>query len=139
MEIILKSVERQDWDFIYDLRTNPSSKNNFYTKKSFSKDEHYSYLSKQEQSSDFFHWMIVSENQNIGYIRIFNNDISIMISRQYQNKGIGSQALEFVEKEAKTLGINKLVGRVMLDNESSKKIFEKNGYKILMYWLEKDI
>jgi len=123
MEIILKSVERHDWDFIYDLRTNPSSKNNFYTKKSFSKEEHYSYLSKQEQSSDFFHWMIVSENQNIGYIRIFNNDISIMISRQYQNKGIGSQALEFVEKEAKTLGINKLVGRVMLDNESSKKNF----------------
>jgi len=139
MKIILKSVERQDWDFIYDLRTNPSSKNNFYTKKSFSKEEHYSYLSKREQSSNFFHWMIVSENQNIGYIRIFDNDISIMVSKQYQNKGIGSQALELVEKEAKLLGMNKLVGRVMLNNKSSKKIFEKHGYKILMYWLEKDI
>ena len=139
MTIILKSVERKDWDFIYDLRTDQNYQNNFYHKNSFSLEEHYSYLSKQEQSSDFFHWMIVSDNQNIGYIRILNNDISIIVSKQYQNKGIGSQALDLVEKEAKELGINKLVGRVMLDNTSSKKIFEKNGYKIIMYWLEKDI
>ena len=139
MNVILKSVDKKDWDFIYDLRTNENYKNNFYTQQSFSKDEHYSYLSKQEQSSNFFHWMIVAEDQNIGYIRILDNDISIMIDKKYQNIGIGSQALALVEKEAKKFGIRKLVGRVMTHNESSKKIFEKNGYNLIMYWLEKDI
>lgn len=139
MNVILKLVDKKDWDFIYDLRTNKNYKNNFYTKQSFSKDEHYSYLSKQLQSSNFFHWIITSENQNVGYIRILGNDISIMIDVKYQDKGIGSQALELVEKEAKKLDIHKLVGRVMIHNESSKKIFEKNGYNLKMYWLEKDI
>lgn len=139
MKIILKSVDKSDWNFIYELRTNPSHKNKFYSQNSFNLEEHYSYLSKQEQNSKFFHWIIVSENQNVGYIRILDNDISIMISEQYQNKGMGSQALGLVEKEAKTLGMSKLIGRVLIDNESSKKIFEKNGYKTIMYWLEKDI
>jgi len=139
MNIILKSVDKKDWDFIYDLRTNEDYKNNFYTQQSFSKDEHYSYLSKQEQSSNFLHWMIVNDDQNVGYIRILDNDISIMIDKKYQNKGIGSQVLVLVEKEAKKHGIHKLVGRVMVHNESSRKIFEKNGYNIMMYWLEKDI
>ncbi len=139
MNIILKLVDKEDWDFIYHLRKNKIYENNFYTKSSFSKDEHYSYLSKQEQSSNFFHWMITVEDQNVGYIRILENDVSIMIDKKHQGKGIGQQALELMEKEAKNVGIHKLVGRIMIDNESSKKIFEKNSYNLLMYWFEKDI
>jgi len=139
MNIILKLVDKKDWDFIYYLRKNKIYKDNFYTKSSFSKDEHYSYLSKQEQSSNFFHWIITVEDQNVGYIRILDNDVSIMIDEKYQGKEIGQQALELMEKEAKKVGIHKLVGRIMINNESSKKIFEKNGYNLLMYWFEKYI
>jgi RimJ/RimL family protein N-acetyltransferase len=139
MKIILKRVDKSDWNFIYDLRTNEKYTNNFYSKNSFSLEEHYAYISKQEVNLNFFHWIITNNDENIGYIRILDNDVSIMISEQYQNKGLGSQTLELVEKEAKSLGISKLIGRVMIDNESSKKIFEKNGYKIIMHWLEKNI
>ena len=139
MNIFLKSVDKKDWDFIYHLRTNKNYKNNFYTKSSFSKDEHYSYLSKQEQSPNFLHWMIMIEDQNVGYIRILDNDVAIMIEEKHQSKGIGQQALELLEKEAKKDGVHKLVGRIMINNKSSKKIFEKNGYNLLFYWFEKDI
>jgi|SaaInlStandDraft_2_1057019.scaffolds.fasta_scaffold221132_1 RimJ/RimL family protein N-acetyltransferase len=139
MEILIKPVSQKDWDFIYHLRTNKNFENNFYTKSSFSRDDHYSYLSKQEQSSNFFHWMIISEEENVGYVRILDHDVSIMIDEKYQSKGIGQRALELVEIEAKNVGLNKLVGRMMINNESCKKIFEKNGFNLLMYWFEKEI
>jgi len=37
------------------------------------------------------------------------------------------------------MSIPKLIAMVMKDNESSKKIFENNGYKMTMFWLEKQI
>ena len=139
MDIILKTVKSDNWDFIYYLRTNKNYKNNFYTKTNFSKEEHYDYLNKHENSPNFFHWIIEVNNQNAGYIRILNNDVSIIIDEKFQSKGIGKKSLELLEKEAKKKGINKLIGRVMIENETSKKIFEGNGYKLLMYWFEKEI
>ena len=62
-----------------------------------------------------------------------------MIHPKYIGKGIGSQALVLVEKEAKKIGLQKLIGRVMIENKSSKKIFEKNNYALKMFWFEKDI
>jgi len=139
MKITLKSADKSDWDFIYDLRTNENYKNNFCTQDFFSKSQHYDYLSKQEASSNFIHWMIIFEDLNVGYVRILDNDVSIIIDPKYQEKGIGSQALMLVEQEAKKIGIDKLVGRVLVHNESSRKIFEKNGYDLTLYWLEKNI
>ena len=83
--------------------------------------------------------MIISEEENVGYVRILDHDVSIMIDEKYQSKGIGQRALELVEIEAKNVGLNKLVGRMMINNESCKKIFEKNGFNLLMYWFEKEI
>ena len=62
-----------------------------------------------------------------------------MIDDSFQNKGVGTIALNLLENEAKLLGIKKLVGRIMIHNNHSKKIFENNGYGLLMYWLEKHI
>jgi len=35
--------------------------------------------------------------------------------------------------------MKKLVGRVMIDNEKSKKIFLNNEYDLKMYWYEKKL
>jgi len=77
--------------------------------------------------------------RNIGYIRVLDNDVSIMIEKKYHGKGLGTIALTFLEKEAKKLGMKKLVGRVMIDNEKSKKIFLNNEYDLKMYWYEKKL
>ena len=44
-----------------------------------------------------------------------------------------------LEIESKSLGISKLVGKVLCENKSSEKIFQKNDYKLKMYWFEKEI
>lgn len=138
-KISLRYVERKDWDFILSLRNNEETRDNFYTKNEIKKQDHYKYLKKQEKNPSFFHWIISYGNFDAGYVRILDNDVSIMVDNKFQNKGIGTFALNLVEKEAKLLGIKKLVGRVMVHNNQSKKIFEKNNYKLLMYWLEKYI
>ena len=138
-QISLRRVDKNDWDFILSLRNNEKTRDNFYTKNIIKKQDHYKYLEEQEKNQNFFNWIISYENVNAGYIRILENDVSIMIDDKFQNKGIGTAALNLVEKEAKLLGIKKLVGRIMVHNNQSKKIFEKNNYNLLMYWLEKHI
>ena len=62
-----------------------------------------------------------------------------MINSDFRGKGLGTSALKLLEIEAKKVGIKKLIGRVRIQNEESKKIFEDNKYKLLMYWYEKNI
>ena len=110
-----------------------------YTKHQISKSEHYEYLKKQNRNPNFVNWIICIYSKNVGYIRVLDNDVSIMIEKKFHGKGIGTQALEILEKEARKFGIRKLVGRVMVDNEKSKQIFLNNDYKLKMYWFEKNI
>ena len=46
-----------------------------------------------------------------------NNDVSIMIELSHHGKGIGTTAIKLVEIEAKKLGINYLVGKMMIFNK----------------------
>ena len=110
-----------------------------YNQKHISKKEHYSYLSKQLQNPNFVNWIICSDSQNIGYVRILDNDVSIMIEEKFHSKGIGTNALKLMESEAKKLKIKKLVGRIFVNNKKSEKIFVKNKYKLKMFWYEKEI
>jgi len=110
-----------------------------YTKHRISKSEHYEYLKKQNRNPNFVNWIICIDSKNVGYIRVLDNDVSIMIEKKFHSKGIGTQALEILEKEARKVGIRKLVGRIMIDNKKSEQIFLKNNYKLKMYWFEKNI
>jgi len=139
LKISLRKVKKSDWDYILKLRNSKEFRNNFYQKHTISKKEHYDYLKRQESNPDFYNWIICYDNNDAGYIRILANDISIMIEPKFHNKGIGTKAVQLIEKEAKKLGIRKLVGKVMVDNKTSEKIFIKNHYNLLMYWYEKDL
>ena len=138
LTIELRKAENKDWDLILELR-NEFYPNFYKQDKPISKGEHYQYMEKQELNPQFNQWMIEDNNKIVGYIRIFDNDIGVIVKKEYQNKGIASQALKLAEKKAQKLGISKLVALVKIENEGSKKIFMKNDYKLKMYWLEKKI
>ena len=138
MNLKLKNPQKEDWDLILELRNEFFSQ--FYKQtKPIEKTEHYKYLEKQESNSKFHHWIIKYENNRVGYVRVLDNDIGIVIKKEFQNKGIASEALRLAEKEAHQLGITKLVALVKVGNESSKNIFTKNNYELKMYWYEKKI
>ena len=138
MDTELRAVEKEDWDFILNLR-NEFYPNFYKQTKPITKEEHYRYLEKQKSDTNFHHWMIGYQQQTVGYVRIIDSDAGIMINKEFQNKGIAIKALELVEQKAKDLGIEKLIALVKINNESSSKIFLKNNYKLKMYWYEKDI
>jgi len=138
LNVNLRSVTQSDWDFILSLR------NNFFTNfdlqtKPLTKSEHYEYLEHQKNNPKFHHWMITLNGEIVGYLRLLNFDVGIMLKKDFQNKGIASYALGLVEKEAKLLGISKLIAKVQVENIGSRKIFEKNNYNIEFFWLEKNL
>lgn len=138
-KISLVKVNREDWDYIFELRNNPNFKNFFYDQHKITKTEHYKYLQQQKNNKNFFNWIISLDNTKVGYVRILNNDVSIIVDPQFHDEGIGTKTLKLLEKEAKKEKIEKLIGRIMVHNKKSARIFENNGYKLLMYWYEKKL
>lgn len=139
MKVKLRKVLKKDWVFILNLRNNEKYRDFFYSSEVISQKDHYNYMKNQKSNPNFVNWIICYGNSDVGYVRILENDVSIMLDDKFRNKGIGNIALELLEIEARKLGISKLIGRVMINNKSSKKIFKKNNYKFKMYWFEKDI
>ena len=83
--------------------------------------------------------MIADADTNVvvGYLDLFEFDpvnhragIAIYIDEEWRQKGYGTQALEAVERYAvSTLAIHQLWVIVAIDNEPSKKLFDKAGFK----------
>jgi len=120
LNIELRNADRKDWDLTLDLRNEFYS--NFYKQeRPITKKEHYQYLEKQESNSKFHQWMIEYQNETVGYVRILENDIGIIVKKEFQNKGIASEALKLAEEKARNLGISKLTALVKAGNEGSKK------------------
>ena len=135
----LKKVLEKDWKFILDLR-NENYKNNFLEqKKPIELNQHIEYMKKQELNPKFHHWLAVYENGFVGYVRILDEDVNIMVKKSFQKKGLGTILLNLLEVKAKELGIQKLKAKILTSNKSSKKIFEKNNYKLKTYSFEKEV
>lgn len=137
MELYLRPCTRNDWDTILDLR------NQFYLEsfvlqdRPLTKMEHYEYMENQLSNPNFHQWMGIMNNDVVGYIRILELEINILVLKKYQNKGVGTKMLELLENEAMKLNIKKLRASVRVDNLSSKQLFQKNNYKLKMYLFEK--
>ena len=139
MVLELKKMSRDDWDFILKLRNKKEYRSFFIQQHTISEKEHYQYMTQEEKNPNYSCWIILKDFIKIGYIRILENDVGIAIENKYHGKGYGANALLLLEKEAKKIGLTKLVGRVMIHNESSKKIFLNNDYKLKLHWYEKDL
>ena len=139
MEIKLINVSEEHWDFILSLR-NEFFEHSFYEQKhAISKDEHYEYMKKQTANPNFHQWVAVNDSLPLGYIRILDHDINIMVDKKFQNKGVGTTMLKLVEEKAKKLGLKKLEARVLTENQNSLKLFQKNDFQIKMNQLEKKL
>ena len=139
MKVKLRKCTIEDWDYVLSLR-NEFYKNSFYKQdRILTKDEHYEYMEKQSNNPNFHQWVAVMDEKIAGYVRIFDSDVNIMVSKEFQNQGLGEKILKLLEIEARKLKIKKLIGLVRVDNFSSQKIFEKNSYKLKLNWFEKQL
>ncbi|MDC0240883.1 GNAT family N-acetyltransferase [Candidatus Nitrosopelagicus sp.] len=139
MEIKLRQVSKEDWDYILELRNNFFKDDFIEQKKILTKKEHYEYMKNQKSNTNFHQWISSDGKNNVGYIRLLKDDVSIIVDQKFQNKGIGTKMLELMEKEARKIGLKKIKALVRKNNFSSEKIFLKNNYNVTTLMFEKEI
>ena len=139
MKIMLREVTEKDWDYILNLRNQFYASSFYKQRKPLESNEHYEYMKKQKSNPNFHQWIATIEKNDVGYIRILDLDINIMVEKRFQTKGIGTAMLKLVEQNALKIGIKKLKAIVLADNESSKKLFIKNNYKLKLFSFEKEL
>lgn len=96
-----------------------------------------------EKSLPFNHdkyktYIIKYDKQAAGYCYIGNYkprqaydrtaEVTIYLMPEFFQKGIGKQALSFLEEEAKIFGFKNLLGIITAENEGSVRLFKKAGY-----------
>jgi len=130
-----RKVKRDDWEFILELRN--SLFKNFHKQNSPIKlKEHEKYMKTQVKNKKFWQWIITERDRDIGYIRILEEDVSILLKEEFQGKGFGTKALRKLGKQSSIP--RKLIGVIKVENISSIRSFEKAGYKLKTLIFEKE-
>jgi len=92
------------------------------------------------------------EGKLIGYA-LFNLDASapfrvktkwayisdLFVEKEHRRKKVGTNLLKYIEEMAMKRGSRKIRLIVWKDNENALKFYEKNGYKIVGFLLEKEL
>lgn len=84
-------------------------------------------------------WLVSDGNLPVGYVVLtFGYSLEshgqdgiideIYIAAEYRNRGIGKRVLEFVETEARQLGLKKLYLEVERSNSRAQKFYSELGY-----------
>lgn len=96
-----------------------------------------SYVEEMCQNKDVFFWGIYENETHVGNVKLgpINrihrfSEIGIVIGREWQGKGYGSESLKMASDFAlDVLGLHKVFGGILQGNTASIKAFEKAGFK----------
>jgi L-amino acid N-acyltransferase YncA len=86
----------------------------------------------------FESYLITQDHEVRGYVLIAQHknkqaydvtgEVTIYLKPDCQGRGIGGQALGFIEEVAREQGFHTLVATVCMENEKSRYLFERHGY-----------
>ena len=142
--IYLREVRESDigltsnyYKWITDLKVTKYLETRFYPQ---SVEKIAEYVREQNSNHNtVFLAIILKENtqHHIGNIKLVINwihqyaEISLVISKDYWNKGIGTEAIKLASAYAlNVLGLHKLIAGAYSENIGSIKAFQKAGFKI---------
>ncbi|MGX6428108.1 GNAT family N-acetyltransferase [Levilactobacillus yonginensis] len=90
-------------------------------------------------SHHFSLWVIVHENQVVGYVGLEpysdraaysqTAEIALYLAAEAQGMHVGSQTLDWVAKVAPNRQITTIISRIFGHNQASRRLFEKKGYE----------
>lgn len=131
MNIQIRNISDEDWDFIRKIRNQKSSREAFHDTTIASKEKHKAYMIKLRDNSNAFQWIVEYEGKSVGYIKIVNGDLGSFLLDGFKGKGVGTNAYNLVFEEAKKLGLKKIKATVKIDRPTPIKFEEKLGWKIV--------
>ena len=118
MELI--KCTQQYWEFVRTLRNDERVISGFIKSVHITEEMQINYMTKHSQ----FYRIATIDNQPCGYVGVIDNDIRICTHPTFQGKGIG----KFMLKEIMKI-FPLAYGKVKIDNEASKRLFNSAGFK----------
>lgn len=151
--IILRAVEPADLDALYIQENDPSKAESSFTTAPLSRSQLWEYVNNY--SADIFadkqlRLMVVrrSDGATIGSADVSDFDardrrgfVGIFISGPFRRQGYASDALALLSDYCRdTIGMHQLAAVVAADNEASRSLFAKAGFKTcgrLQSWIRR--
>ena len=116
------------WEFIRRLRNFDGVRQGFIQQTIISPQDHENYMKK---NSHFF-YICVDKEAPIGYIGIIEKDIRVATHPDHQGKGVASFMVNEMMKSHPSA-----LAKVKIENTASRKLFERCGFEIKYYLMEK--
>ena len=129
--ISLRIVRDSDSKFLFELLKDRDPRANISHKKMPSYNEHLKFI----KSKPYTKWYIILKSKDrIGSIYLSKNDeIGIFLSKKYQGKNIGNDALvELIRKNPR----ERYLANVNPKNKKSSTFFKKNNFKLIQHTYE---
>jgi len=139
-EYILRALEPDDLDILYDTEndkslwkySNTSSPFSKHSLKKFIENSHLDIIEHKQVR------LVLSDKNNLpfGFIDLFKYDminkragVGVIIFEKYRSKGLGSISLDLIENYVKKyIPIHQLYANISTENIESIKLFEKHNY-----------
>jgi RimJ/RimL family protein N-acetyltransferase len=130
LDVKHRIVTPNDWLFILDIRNEEDVRNASFNTEIIDHDRHIEYMHRLESMKDVYQRIITYEDEDVGYIKVIDNEVSYMIKKEFRGKGIMKSSFEILFKDLKRLGNTKVNASIKAENYASLKLAEKMGYKI---------
>ena len=122
MVIKLVNNEEKYYDYVRILRTHKDNINGFLEHVEITPEQQKIYMDKYKNN----YYICLDENNNpVGWIGEVDDDIRVCVDPEYKGNGIG----KFILNELRKIKPN-AHAKVLLDNETSHKLFISCGYTV---------
>lgn len=126
MKLELVNCDKQYWEFVRLLRTNPKNQEGFFTYAEITPEQQKAFMGQ-----NFGNYKIcLVDGEPAGYVGLLKgHEITYCVSPDFQGKGVGTFMIK--EFSPRWAWVDALV---KVDNIASQKVFEKLGFEKQIYY-----
>ena len=131
----LRLAVETDVDILFDWANEPLVRKNSFSSKTICYEEHKKWFEKLLENKNCRQYIYMYEGKEIGQARVTMNgeeaEIGYSICAKMRGQGHGSRLLQLVCRQVQQdfPKVQKIVGRVKIDNLASQKAFTKAGFE----------
>jgi len=129
--IKLKKIDKNDYQFLYDLLLERDNVVNISHKKMPTFEKHIKFVN----SKPYLLWKIIyHDNIKSGSVYLTKqNEIGIFVKKEFQDEKIGSIVLKLIVKEN---GSGRYLANINPNNKKSIKFFKNHKFKLIQHTYE---
>lgn len=134
-EFQLRKATKEDMDLLFQWANDPVTRQQSFSTKTISYEEHVQWWEKMEQSPNQVQYIFCVNNEPVGQVRVTIKEkvgeIGYSIKKEMRGLGLGKKMLKILVEtfHEEHPDIDSLIGLVKKENTSSKRCFESLGFQ----------